>query len=346
MNELQQLEYSQQIKEDLLCFELCDPGVENIQYAFYVKRNGRTINKIRYSEKRGFTYKIQESGLYEVVAFWKYNDEIRLQVCAALKYFPNPALRSKEHSAEGISIFGSCVSRDILEYASSGSFALKTYIARQSILSATSNQINDIADEDILLESQFQKRMVLADLRKNAFDTLKNDGSKYLLIDLIDERFPLALINGSICTASNEFVCGLPEKRKLYPQAKKRLVKDTLYLEKRAMDERIDHFCKLLSEIYPADHIVLHRAKMVDRYIAKNGEIVDFSKAYLKNNLEVNTILEHMYCRIEKCIPGIRIIDEMQGTFATESHKWGLSPMHYEEGYYHRVLNKLLSFIY
>ena len=52
-----------------------------------------------------------------------------------------------------------------------------------------------------------------------------------------------------------------------------------------------------------------------------------------------------MYSRIEKNLPGINIIDEMEGTVASEKHKWGLAPMHYEEDYYYRVLTKILKII-
>ena len=106
-----------------------------------------------------------------------------------------------------VSIFGSCVSRDMIEsgLTSGAEIQLKTYIARQSVISSVSPPL--VFDEDtIKLSSAFQKRMVIDDLKKKAFDLFSSDGSDYLIVDFIDERFNLASIDNSFVTCSTELL--------------------------------------------------------------------------------------------------------------------------------------------
>ena len=121
-----------------------------------------------------------------------------------------------------LSIYGSCVSRDVLTIANDTKFDLKVYIARQSMISAVAPKISEGA---IPLEnsSAFRKRVVESDLRKNAFELLKANKSDYFMLDLIDERFPLLRLFGSYVTASSEFYESAPKKYRLMDKLEKRL---------------------------------------------------------------------------------------------------------------------------
>ncbi len=242
-----------------------------------------------------------------------------------------------------ISIFGSCVSRDLLEYDNSKSFVLGQYVARQSIISAVSAPLKQ-QDPVISLDSDFQKRMVKMDLMKTTFEYLKSSPSDYLIIDLIDERFPLFCFDNSYFTASNEAVkgCGFfSSLNRFY----KRVTNGSLFIENTNVDEYIDIFCKRINELYANDKIIIHRVLLVDSYKDKNGKIVSFDKNYKKNNRKVNAILNYMYDRLADRFNGAYVINEVSGTNADESHKWGLAPMHYEEAYYRRVLMRLEEII-
>ena len=59
-----------------------------------------------------------------------------------------------------LSIFGSCVTRDILTFDSENRIELKNYIARQSVISAVCPKIG-AEESEIDLYSPVQKRMVL-----------------------------------------------------------------------------------------------------------------------------------------------------------------------------------------
>lgn len=86
-----------------------------------------------------------------------------------------------------VAIFGSCVSRDLVEYMPNTEVAV--YVARQSVTSHLSPHGTDNVDLDSL-SSQFQLRMVRGDLSGNGIASICEQASDIdlVLIDLTDER--------------------------------------------------------------------------------------------------------------------------------------------------------------
>lgn len=84
-------------------------------------------------------------------------------------------------------LYGSCVSRDLQE-RSSAVFYRRAYIARQSLISATTAPY--VFSGGITLDSAWQHRMVLGDLESNLLTRLAEDGPRSDLVvwDLTDER--------------------------------------------------------------------------------------------------------------------------------------------------------------
>lgn len=84
-------------------------------------------------------------------------------------------------------LFGSCVARDLQEIASSR-FYRRAYIARQSLISATTPPY--VFEGRAALDSAWQHRMVLGDLESNLLMRLAEVGSRTDLViwDLTDER--------------------------------------------------------------------------------------------------------------------------------------------------------------
>ncbi len=336
-NELQKIifntEYVFTITSDVLTFKLLPKETDKSSlYCFYVLKDNEIIHKGSYSTIPEITFKISEYGKYKVLYYIFFSGEREFMYSKTITY-----------KKTSVNIFGSCVSRDLLEYDNNHAFTLGHYIARQSIISSVSAPLKQ-SDITISLDSNFQKRMVEMDLMKTAFDFLKSKPSDYLIIDLIDERFPLVFFNGSYFTASNEGIKGyglFNSLNKLY----KKISNGKLCIESNNVDDTIDIFCTKINELYTNDKIIIHRALLVDSYKDKNGKIVAFDKNHKKNNRRVNCVLSYMYDRIAKNFKGAYVIDEISETTADESHKWGLAPMHYEEAYYQRVLMRLEEII-
>lgn len=84
-----------------------------------------------------------------------------------------------------IDIWGSCVSRDTLEYMPD--IAVGAYVARQSAIVSLS-PASDVAVPSDRLGSDFQKRMLEGDRGADVVARLSEPGATLLLLDLVDER--------------------------------------------------------------------------------------------------------------------------------------------------------------
>ena len=239
-----------------------------------------------------------------------------------------------------LSVFGSCVTRDILTFDAENRTELENYIARQSVISAVCPKIG-VNESEINLSSPFQRRMVLCDMNKTAFEILGGRKSDFIILDLIDERFPLKTVGDSFLTVSNEFRLSLGEKYKHCPDLYKKVTASGLYAGRNKADKYVKEFCERLTDIYPGNRIILHRALTADRYINKNGETTPFASDIIKNNSETNAVLNKMYDMIVKTVPSVHEIVCDTEILSDENHRWGLAPVHYTDGYYINMLNKI-----
>lgn len=183
--------------------------------------------------------------------------------------------------------------------------------------------------------------MVESDLRKDAFEILKANQSDYLLLDFIDERFPLLSLLGSHITASSEFYESAPKKYRSVTKLEKSLRDGLLYLGDDCVEAAVKEFCTKLREIYAPEQIIVHCALMVDQYRSSSGQLKPFDPAKIHANHRINAVMETMYSRIQSYLPGVHMIREVDGMAADENHKWGLAAMHYQPEYYARVLARL-----
>ena len=242
-----------------------------------------------------------------------------------------------------ISIFGSCVSRDLFEADSIAHevFDIKTYVARQSIISALSKPVSDVCEEDIHLDSAFQRRMVLGDLHKDAFEKLAGDGSEYLLVDMVDERLGVCLLGESVITLSTELVgCGYvenPASLRIRPSA----ANGEIFVNGKNLKDYCKEFAQKILAIYPEDKIIIHRALGVFDYFDENGQQVSFPDDQKAKCQNMNRTLGIMYDALSGAMPGAKVIDTKGHFIADQNHKWGLSIIHYEEDYYRYVLNEI-----
>lgn len=107
-----------------------------------------------------------------------------------------------QRSRSRVDIWGSCVSRDTMEYVRS--YSVGEYVARQSAIVSLAPAPH-LAVPVERLESDFQRRMLVGDMKSNVAERIDESESKCVLLDLVDERrgvwrFP----DGSFLTNSVE----------------------------------------------------------------------------------------------------------------------------------------------
>ena len=243
-----------------------------------------------------------------------------------------------------ISIFGSCVSRDLFRLFPTDAFEVRTYIARQTVQSAVSEPV-PLALDDIHVDIEFEKKAIWKDFNKTAFQQFRSDGSQWLIIDLIEERFPRALIHGRYVTKSLEAVNGavIPEDAgNIYPD----YINGDYCLDGHCIRKEIKAFCDKLTQIYQQENIIIHQAFCVEDYWNGSGELVPYPEIDLGAGRAVNHLIRYMYSAIREYIPGAHVIDCMDGWHGSAAHTWGVATVHYEDGYYAEVIRRLGEIIF
>lgn len=242
-----------------------------------------------------------------------------------------------------VSIFGSCVTRDIFEFDHRKMFCVGEYIARQSIISSESVPV-EFDKKDIQLDSCFQARQLESDLNKNALARLRNSDAKYLIIDLVEERFKIGKIGNSYITISNELCrSNILKNRKMKIYEKKKRGKK-VYFKYIDMQVYIDKFLKCILEKYSENQIVIHEVYLSDYFMDKTGIKRKFSDNYVTYNHKINEILRYMYMCVKRKLPYAKLISISSKYVADEKNKWGLAPMHFQEKYYSEAMNMLYDF--
>lgn len=231
---------------------------------------------------------------------------------------------------KGITIFGSCVSRDVFRVAEYPENI--NYFARSSLISLMSEPLS-ISNEDIKLESDFQKNMVLHDFRKDFFEETWTKGN-FIVIDFIDERFDVMKYGKSYVTCSNEFVNGKVIDVRPFERVS-RFQQSTHELWKKSC---LLFFDRLLAQVSNED-ILIHETYWAKNYI-ENGQLNEFpNHALIKAN---NKMLEAYYGFLRSTYPGLRFVSAPRT--GNKDHTWGLSPVHYTDEYYLNIYDQIMSY--
>jgi len=233
-------------------------------------------------------------------------------------------------------IFGSCVSRDILNYPQAKTqLALVDYYARSSIASLGARPI-EIPSTVQSISSKFQRKMVERDIRKDFLNDLAGLQFDVLLIDLIDERFNLYIEpGGRVCTLSSELLgSGFPTDSNI--------------------GYRVNSGSEEFWQLWEAGWLilvnklrclgVLDRLRVNQVFWSSRTENGDnFEPHYPSRYIDTtNQFLARMYQRISADIPPGQFLRFDHRLMAGSiTHKWGISPFHYVDAYYHAAIQQL-----
>lgn len=232
-----------------------------------------------------------------------------------------------------ILIFGSCVSRDAVEFFPAGHVNLVGYYARSSFASLVSapNVNTDIIRN---IPSKFQARVVKADMDKSFWHFLSSAVFDVLLVDLIDERFHIDVFaDGSVHTVSADYIRAL----KGLDLSAKRI--------NRHADKKFNlwklGFDKLIS--FLQDSKQLEKLKVNKVYwsaLCDEGKLlVNYDKQFID---DANRFLNRMYSYIENRLGADVFIQHNENCFVADSkHKWGIEPFHYTSPLYLNVVTEL-----
>lgn len=237
-----------------------------------------------------------------------------------------PEVGSGAPTPASVFVLGSCVSRDAFASVETD-MTLVRYVARTSLASAFHRAP---APAQILarltsIDSEWQRRMVEIDLARKLPGLLKATRFDVVLLDLIDERFPLLMLDGVPVTVSTEFKkTGIPENSG-----------ERLELSSGArMQLWLQGLKRLLAVVDPAK-IIINRVYWASR--ADDGELLDNQESIRVHN----AVLGEMYAKLDARYPFATIDYPPNLLVADRRHRWGVSPFHYVPEMYEHTISRL-----
>lgn len=231
-----------------------------------------------------------------------------------------------------VAILGSCVTRDAFEFADPAEFTVEVYLARTALASFLGRRSETFDPEYDRIASNFQKRMVRSDVLKTGRNQLRVTDFDVLIYDPIDERFALALFeDAGIATISSEFQ-GLA-----VPSSEYTVIAPWSEEHFARWKAGWETFMRLLDETGARDKLVVHAARWAEKVEGSESPSADPTAI-----AKANAWLERAEERMKEDIPEERIIRVSEALQLVDAeHRWGISPFHYVEGYYHDFLERL-----
>lgn len=223
-----------------------------------------------------------------------------------------------------VSVLGSCVTRDAFADVTCPDFELDGYAARTSLASLACQPHVDPA---ILkaITSSFQRRMVGDDMRKSFWAMVEQMRARWLILDLIDDRFDLGLFaDGGANTLSAEYkkVSRLSDP----PIARLIPARSTRYIE--LWEQGFERLSAMAQQrgIKIVVNCVYY-VPLANGTPAENDAVA-----------AVNTYLESRYAYMS----GVEKITYDPGQIeADPHHKWGATHFHYTQRTYEAFMAKL-----
>lgn len=190
------------------------------------------------------------------------------------------------------------------------------YCARQSIVSSVAKPVSQETIAALEFKEgthPFHRRLVEEDFLKTSLDQLsKKNPNGFVILDLIEERVALGVTRCGTYVTFSQAASGFSNARSLITR-----------LIQPYSDEHVELFRQAIGSFAPwlgSRTVIIHKAF----YAEGNWEFA-----------HANRVLGKMYEMVIRSLSSSRIIEVGQGLrVSCPSHKWGLAPYHYIDGYY------------
>lgn len=222
-----------------------------------------------------------------------------------------------------ILIYGSCVTNDIFSSVESA-HKIAAYIPRLSMAAAFGKAAPDFIIEAAKknIGSLTHRYWVLNDLEKRMGKILSSTSYDIIILDFVDEKNNLGLIDGSVLTMTDEF--------------KKTNIDESILEIVPSMSEKHYELWKDGLDIF-SKHVDQKKVFLNKVYWAQR--MSDGAQFSLKWVIENNIFLEKLYSYVEENY-NFNVIDYDRSIFIGDSsHKHGKSPYHFTHEYYQHAMN-------
>lgn len=236
-------------------------------------------------------------------------------------------------------IYGSCVSRDTFEFMGDSGFELVTYVARQSLTSATSAP-STVDPPPFETTSPFQRRMLMGDWEGSLLGLLRKQRPQtdLLLWDLFDERLGVnRLAGGKFVTRSVDTLStGL--EAAVIPSSEHMSLGSPEHLS--AFRAALDRFGSELMSLDLMDRTLVVAPPWATTTV--DGLAAPSSYSLLPDR--ANELFETYYAAIDATLGLPSVTVPAPDAVADPAHRWGLAPFHYGRAVYESLASQIADF--
>jgi Family of unknown function (DUF6270) len=243
-----------------------------------------------------------------------------------------------------VAIWGSCVTRDAFALADRADelaqhLPLVYYGARSSWVSQDSRPWTGREPDLQAMTSGFGRRMVTEDLSKTVVDRLVEHRPDIVVLDLVDERLPIARIGHTWITVS-DYLKQTDLAEHVLAEASE-LVSMTKARRAHLFATAARHLVRRLVRELPDTVFVLNEAPYTTR--VGDGTEMEEPKAGWARELEaaqqplIRSLVREFGPRLVRATPPAEVC------LADPDHRWGVTSYHYVADYYHWLIDLLLT---
>ena len=194
------------------------------------------------------------------------------------------------------------------------------------------------------------KDNIRIDFEKDMISEIKKSGLKYLIIDLLDERFNLCRIkyayNLDVVVTKSDILMKNLSKIEIDDTVLMPEFISIIDFDSIDYDRKIRSLCKKVRGVMSRERIIVNECYLATRYKDSDGKISEFDEKTLVNTERINNKLKKLYGTLIDGLPNCKVIKMPEWAMADKNHKQGLNPMHYAEEYYIYMaeeINKILK---
>ncbi len=238
-----------------------------------------------------------------------------------------------------VNILGCCILRDIfrINEDSKDKYTVKKFVQFSNPISMLDEKGIDIFEKDFeeYSWSGFVKRCVSFDNNKTIFDTIKNNKTDYILLDLCELRFANILIrkndNEAYYVTNTKFTKEYLSDKEFIKKHNIRDVEEEVFFADEELYSFLLRYAAKIKEIYAEEEIIIVENLPSNQYINyQEKKIANFKYIDYYNPFHFQKI----YNMFEKMLPKAKIIKIPNNFLGSTNHMWGKDPLHYVDEYY------------
>ncbi len=218
---------------------------------------------------------------------------------------------------------------------------IQWHITNSGICSMLSENKCDIDISTLKISNDYRRQSIENDFKKNLAAKLSGiPDPKYIVVDFLEERFPLLFLKNSTVITDSEAYKEIQDQISINSEKHVTMLDLPLDYWMKCCDQFIDS----VSRWYRPEQIILNLSYLVENY---GWEGPEHPFENLDEIRQVNKKLKYYYDYFTSHMPGIHVIDviDPRKDFCFQGSTYGCAPIYYNRTSLYRIRDKMIEIV-